>query len=212
MTLLWPNGSTTIPHVSSEFNLTRKHPITGVVKPHRGIDLTGWSTIVAPVSGVVTVNAYQAGGAGHWVEVRADNGDRFRFFHLAAASPLHVGQRVTSGTAIGQMGASGSATGVHLHYETWPAGKTAINPREYYANNQENDMPLNNQDLISILTAKFTLTQNGKSREVSVQEMLSAIVFYGDVLNAKIDRLATAPVDTAELARKIVVELVKETA
>ncbi len=135
MTLIWPNGSATIPRVTSEFNPNRKHPVSSAMRPHRGIDLAGWSEIVSPVAGVVTTNSFQAGGAGNYVNITADNGDVFKFFHLKSRSSLKVGQRVSPGTVIGVMGATGGVTGVHLHFEVWSGGK-AVNPRTYYAQHQ----------------------------------------------------------------------------
>lgn len=135
MALIWPNGSTAVPRVTSEFNPMRKHPVSGAMRPHRGIDLAGWRDIVSPVAGKVTTRAYQAGGAGNYVNITADNGDVFKFFHLASPSPLKVGQRVSPGTVIGVMGATGGVTGVHLHFEVWSGGK-AVNPRTYYAQRQ----------------------------------------------------------------------------
>lgn len=135
MTLIWPNGSTSIPRVTSEFNPNRKHPITRKVRPHRGIDLAGWSSIVSPIAGVVQTNAYQAGGAGNYVNIRADDGTVLKFFHLKSRSPLSVGQRVSPGKHIGVMGRTGGVTGVHLHFETWVNG-VAIDPRTYYSQRQ----------------------------------------------------------------------------
>ena len=132
MALIWPNGSTTTPRVTSEFNPMRKHPVSGAMRPHRGIDLAGWRNIVSPVAGKVTTRAYQAGGAGNYVNITADNGDVFKFFHLASPSPLKLGQRVGPGTFVGVMGATGGVTGVHLHFEVWRHGKP-VNPRTYYA-------------------------------------------------------------------------------
>lgn len=142
MSLIWPNGSTSIPRVTSEFNPVRKHPKTGRIQPHNGIDLAGpkgrpqdWTAILSPVAGVVTRREYQPDGAGHWLEVReANTGDVFRFFHLKSRSPLGVGQSVAPRGVVGVMGETGSATAVHLHFETRPGGGGAINPRSYYAN------------------------------------------------------------------------------
>lgn len=140
MSLIWPNGSTSIPRVTSEFNPNRKHPISGAMRPHRGIDLAGWSSIVAPAAGVVTTVGWQAGGAGHYVNMRADDGTVFKFFHLAAKSQLRVGQRIARGAVIGRMGATGGATGVHLHFEVWEHGR-AVNPRSFYARHQSKPAP-----------------------------------------------------------------------
>lgn len=141
MSLVWPNGSRNIPPVTSEFNPARRHPITGDIRPHRGIDIIGFHTILSPVNGVVTINQYQAGGAGHWLEIRGDNGHRFRFFHLKGRSWVPVGRRVSLGTSIGTMGMTGSATGIHLHYEIWPGG-SPINPRTYYAQHLPKPKPV----------------------------------------------------------------------
>jgi murein DD-endopeptidase MepM/ murein hydrolase activator NlpD len=43
---------------------------------------------------------------------------------------VKVGQRVSRGDRIGDMGASGRVTGVHLHYEVRVGGK-AVNPMIY---------------------------------------------------------------------------------
>lgn len=135
MSLIWPNGSVTRPRVTSSFGM-RRHPVSGGMRLHRGIDLAGWRDIVSPVAGRVTTKAYQKNGAGYYVNITADNADVFKFFHLALPSPLTKGQRVEPGTYIGQMGMSGSATGVHLHFETWTGGK-AIDPDVYYARHQK---------------------------------------------------------------------------
>ena len=185
MALIWPNGSTTIPRVTSEFNPMRKHPVSGAMRPHRGIDLAGWSQVVSPVAGRVTSKAYQAGGAGNYVNVTADNGDVFKFFHLKSASSLSVGQRVDPGTVIGVMGATGGVTGVHLHFEVWSGGK-AVDPRTYYANHglsaeyQEDDMSAEAEAAIfqirDVLGARDGLnTRTGDTVAHKVSEIRDAV-------------------------------------
>lgn len=134
MTIIWPNGTPTRPRVTSAFG-PRVHPVTGKLQSlHRGVDLAGWSTIVSPVTGVVTRNEYQAGGAGNWLEVKEHStGDRFRFFHLKHRSPLAINARVVAGSALGVMGKTGTATAVHLHLEVWPGGRSPIDPLPYFA-------------------------------------------------------------------------------
>lgn len=70
------------------------------------------------------------------------------YAHFPSASPLSNGQTVAQGDIIGIVGASGDATGPHLHLETHvcaPGGsivhntndtsspRTAINPRDFFA-------------------------------------------------------------------------------
>lgn len=130
---LWPNGSTTIPRVSSEFDAARKNPVTGVIQPHNGIDLVGWTDNVAPVSGTVVFAGYN-GGAGNEVRIQGDDGNFYRILHHASLY-VRTGQRVAQGQAVGRMGTTGQSTGVHTHFEThlgrlW----NYQNPRVFMAN------------------------------------------------------------------------------
>lgn len=130
---LWPNGSTTIPRVTSEFNPSRKNPVTGVVQPHNGIDLVGWTDNVAPVSGVVIFAGYN-GGAGNEVRIQGDDGNFYRILHHAVLY-VRTGQRVIQGQAVGRMGTTGQSTGVHTHFETHPGRLWNYqNPRTFMAN------------------------------------------------------------------------------
>lgn len=141
--VLWPNGGLTPPvnyrQASSGFRWTspfgwRTHPVTGQPSTfHYGLDMIGWSTIVAPVTGTVTFAGYN-GAAGNEVRIREDGtGDVFRLLHNRV---LHVrsGQRVSQGQAVAIMGTTGSSTGVHCHEETRPKGGAAIDPLVYYSN------------------------------------------------------------------------------
>lgn len=131
MTVLWPNGSTRIPYVTSEFG--PRDPIPGVSTSgfHSGIDLIGFAINKSPVAGVVIMASYN-GGAGNEVRIRADNGNVFRIFHNARFL-VSVGQRVAMGQNVGVMGTTGASTGVHCHFETHPGGGAAVNPRGYMA-------------------------------------------------------------------------------
>lgn len=131
MVVLWPNGSTSIPRVSSEFGM-RTHPVTGRPSTfHYGIDLVGWAIVKSPVDGVVTFAGYN-GGAGNEVRIKARNGDVFRLLHNRSFL-IRQGQSVRQGQDVAVMGTTGSSTGVHCHEETRPGGGAAINPRDYYA-------------------------------------------------------------------------------
>ena len=58
------------------------------------------------------------GGYGNVVEIDHGMDVRTVYGHLAEINPrVHVGSNVAGGSAIGRMGATGNATGVHLHYE-----------------------------------------------------------------------------------------------
>lgn len=131
MSVFWPNGSTRIPYVTSEFG--PRAPIPGVSTSgfHSGIDLIGWVNNKSPVNGVVIFAQYNGGG-GNEIRIRADNGDVFRILHNARFL-VSVGQRVGKGQDVGVMGTTGASTGVHCHFQTHPGGGDAVNPRGYMA-------------------------------------------------------------------------------
>lgn len=88
--------------------------------------------ILAAHDGVVTrqwFDRYKDGtpAGGNMIEIRGDEGIHTRYAHMLHRSPLAIGQRVTAGQVIGQVGATGAATGPHLHFEVIVRG-TAIDP------------------------------------------------------------------------------------
>ncbi|HAF42772.1 MAG TPA: M23 family peptidase [Sphingobium sp.] len=111
--------------VTSGFGM-RLHPLLGIHRFHSGVDLAAakGTVVSAPSSGTVT-RAQWAGGYGLLVEL--DNGnDTMRFAHLSRIS-VAVGQQVRQGETVGYVGATGLATGAHLHYEVRKNGH-AIDP------------------------------------------------------------------------------------
>lgn len=92
---------------------------------HQGQDITAaqGTPLVAPVAGAVYWIAYQASGAGHYVVERGADGVDYVFMHLVAGSiTVQRGAALTPGQAFGQVGATGDASGPHLHFEIWPDG------------------------------------------------------------------------------------------
>ena len=118
----------TINRITSRFNRKRFHPILKKRVPHLGTDYgapTGtpvWTT----ARGKITY-AGRKGSYGKMVEVTHQNGYRTRYAHL---SKIYVqnGQRVQQQERIGAVGATGRATGPHLHYEIIENGRH-INPQ-----------------------------------------------------------------------------------
>lgn len=114
--------------ISSLFG-NRKHPILGRVRMHSGVDYaarTG-TPVYASAPGTV-IHAGPNGGYGNFVEIRHDDELTTRYAHLSAfADGLKAGQRVEAGERIGNVGATGLATGPNLHYEVRQAG-TPVDP------------------------------------------------------------------------------------
>lgn len=102
--------------VTSGFKM-RFHPIHKVWKRHLGVDYAApTGTPVRAVGDGVIDFAGAQGGFGNVVFVRHRNGHVTVYAHL---SRIYVrrGQRVEQGHRIGAVGATGWATGPHLHYE-----------------------------------------------------------------------------------------------
>lgn len=111
--------------VSSKFNPKRMHPILHRTKGHWGVDYaapTG-TPVWAAASGRITYRGPR-GGAGNCVIINHDNGMQTIYMHL---SKFHkgqaVGQRVRQKDVIGYVGATGLATGPHLHFGVKVGGR-----------------------------------------------------------------------------------------
>ena len=108
----------------------RRDPKTGGRRMHNGVDFAaGLGTpLYATADGVVT-HAGWGSGYGRLVKIQHEFGIETRYAHMSKMR-VKVGQRVSRGDHIGDMGASGRVTGVHLHYEVRVGGK-AVNPMIY---------------------------------------------------------------------------------
>jgi len=126
----------------------RRHPITGRTAKHRGIDYGGTFDVVAAGDGVVAAigSNMSRTGFGHWVRIQ--HGTRlFSFYaHGAHATRLRRGQRVKTGDVIFRSGATGGATGPHLHFEVRTgvngAMGTDVDPTPYLSDNGVPGKPL----------------------------------------------------------------------
>jgi murein DD-endopeptidase MepM/ murein hydrolase activator NlpD len=103
--------------VTSPFG-PRLDPFFGRAAMHTGIDLREDSgdAVTATAAGTVVI-AGRDGGYGNMVEVDHGGGLATRYAHLSLVE-VAVGQRVKPGQIVGRVGATGRATGPHLHYET----------------------------------------------------------------------------------------------
>ncbi len=111
--------------ISSRFSSGRYHPILERWRAHRGVDYAAdrGTPIMATGNGVVE-HAGRKGGLGIAVVLRHPNGFRTRYGHMSGvASGVRPGARVRQGETIGYVGATGLATGPHLHYEMHRAGR-----------------------------------------------------------------------------------------
>lgn len=105
--------------VSSVFNPARKHPISGVVRAHKGVDYaapTG-TPIWAAGDGRIEF-AGRKGGYGNVVMIDHGKGISTVYGHMSRfGKSARAGRSVKQGDIIGYVGMTGAATGPHLHYE-----------------------------------------------------------------------------------------------
>jgi len=109
--------------ISSRFSTARKHPVLGKVRAHKGVDYaarTG-TPIMAAGEGRVKFAGWQ-NGYGRTVIIDHGNNVTTLYGHMSQYGRFKTGARVRQGDVIGQVGASGLATGPHLHYEFRVAG------------------------------------------------------------------------------------------
>jgi len=110
----------------------RRDPIDDAMKFHKGLDiaLPVGHPIPAPQPGNVVFAGEQTG---YGLTVVIDHGNSLttKYAHLSSID-VRVGDNVGAGQVIGKAGATGRATGPHLHFEVIESGRT-VNPEEKLA-------------------------------------------------------------------------------
>ena len=103
-------------HVSSGFQM-RTHPISKAWRQHLGVDYAAPAgTPVRSVGDGVVEFAGAQNGYGNVVIVEHHNNQSTLYAHLSKVG-VKLGQIVSQGEYVGRVGASGWATGPHLHFE-----------------------------------------------------------------------------------------------
>jgi len=117
-------------YVSAPFG-ERIDPITGGHEFHKGLDLDGQigDPIHAAADGIVMRAEFDNGGYGNVVDIDHGNGYATRYGHCSKLL-VKVGDLVHAGDVIAKVGATGHATGPHLHFEVWING-APVNPQPY---------------------------------------------------------------------------------
>ena len=126
----------------------RIHPITGKQSFHTGTDFAApaGTPILAAADGTVTV-AGPASGYGHLIVIEHTiDGQTVAtaYGHMYADGlHVHVGDTVTAGEHIGDVGSDGNSTGPHLHFEVRPGGTSgkAIDPAKWLNDHHAANLP-----------------------------------------------------------------------
>jgi murein DD-endopeptidase MepM/ murein hydrolase activator NlpD len=108
----------------------RSDPFTGEAEFHPGLDISAdkGTPVYATADGVVTTATY-SGAYGNLVTIDHKFGIETRYGHLSAFR-TERGKTVKRGDLIGLVGATGRATGPHLHYEVRVSGRI-LNPLQF---------------------------------------------------------------------------------
>lgn len=115
--------------ISSRFSKGRYHPILRIVRPHYGVDYVApKGTPVSAIGDGIVIFKGIKGGYGKLVEINHKGGFKSRYGHLSRFGPgIKRGVRVRQGARVGYVGATGLATGPHLHFELLKNG-VWVNP------------------------------------------------------------------------------------
>lgn len=130
----------------------RRHPISGQMRFHSGIDISsGSGTPVRTLAGGTVIAAAptrQTGGFGNTVAVRTSDGHIEMYAHLSWMD-VSVGDVIPPGRFIGREGSTGASTGPHVHLTIFKPGTQVsqlfagnyrditINPRDYMGRVQQ---------------------------------------------------------------------------
>ena len=137
------------PRVTSGFSRRRLHPILGTRRPHLAVDYgapTG-TKIQSVARGTVTFAGWDA-GYGNLVQIKHSGGLTTGYAHLSRIA-VRKGATVDQGEWIGNVGATGLATGPHLHFMMTKGGRP-IDPRSMKS---EPPIPIDARLLPSFLEA-----------------------------------------------------------
>ncbi|MBE6140228.1 MAG: M23 family metallopeptidase [Firmicutes bacterium] len=106
-------------------------------KMHYGIDIsgTGFRSPIFAVADATVVEVSYRSTDGNYIILQHENNIYTQYAHLYRAT-VNVGDTVSRGQTIGEMGSSGLSNGVHLHFGVsvgWPynGAYTFLNPNEF---------------------------------------------------------------------------------
>ena len=123
----------------------KEHP---EISYNGGIDLySDDRTIRAAFDGTVDLVAFQANGYGNYIKLKHAWGYSL-YAHLSRIC-VNVGEKMTAGTKIGEMGNTGFSTGTHLHFEMRDLTGKVLDPSEFFIE----QAPINACSPLSVISA-----------------------------------------------------------
>jgi murein DD-endopeptidase MepM/ murein hydrolase activator NlpD len=121
--LSWPTtGTITQPYGPT--SLTLEPSYEGFAHFHLGLDIANvqGTPILAAAAGTGIFAGWSDAGYGTMVEIDHGNGLVTLYGHMVATPLVTVGQHVTGGQQIGNMGSTGNSTGNHTHFAVMKNG------------------------------------------------------------------------------------------
>jgi murein DD-endopeptidase MepM/ murein hydrolase activator NlpD len=132
LTAIVPGAVETLPFGCTFLALEPFDPLCPGFHIHTGVDLAAPAgTEVHAASAGIVHAGFDPGGAGLFLAVAVGQHVRVLYCHLSQALVVG-GESVTPGQVIGEVGATGLATGAHLHFEVQVDGR-AIDPVTWLA-------------------------------------------------------------------------------
>ncbi len=109
----------------------RPHPISGVRKLHRGIDIgAGMGTNVLAADSGTVMTAGWNNSYGYYITINHGSGLVTLYAHNSKLL-VSKGDKVSKGQVIAKCGSTGNSTGPHIHFEVQVNGKLQ-NPMNYF--------------------------------------------------------------------------------
>jgi len=106
-----------VPGIISSPQGWRRDPINGQKRYHAGTDIAApTGTPIRAVEGGRVVESGANGGYGNMVLIQTEDGRKMLYAHNSQ-NFVHVGDWVSRGDTIGEVGSTGRATGPHVHFE-----------------------------------------------------------------------------------------------
>lgn len=108
----------------------RKHPVTGELKFHNGVDfpVPVGTPVFSPGPGTIK-SVYYSDIGGNQLIIQHDDGFKTGFAHLSKVL-VKVGDKVDSGKVVAFTGNTGRVTGPHLHFTVTDPSGNKIDPEK----------------------------------------------------------------------------------